>query len=776
VSKENHGIDVEKELLGNIAKGEDQAFWELWPQYRDYIYRVCLRQMRGNAADAEDALSEIMLKALRKLPEHAPKVTNFKGWLARLATNHCIDIHRSRSRRETQEIGPDEFSQSGMPEPAADFYLPETSPDRTDERLAIHGLTAALSEAFIARFAKEKSYSEIAQLLNISAACARKRVQRALEIIRRQLPPDTGAAAFAGAAFVLGEESSRTDRPATRRLLRRTSEAPVTMLLVTAHLPDGTEADFLAETYSKRLVRPAEVRNLRRYVRRHPSGWKKRLDLARCFHLLGDWQIAAQEYERVLRRHPCREVWLEFADLQRRSQRLPEARAAYSSALRCPGQASDDHYIQAQIALSGHKYQAAEDLLQQSVLLQPKNARAAYTLLNLLHQSQRPFDLLATCDAWLAIHPDDRIGSAYRSMSLEMLQMHHAAYQNTRLALEKDAGNPLLLRQAVRHHCERQWLKGDQGKQTRAWIRKMLKLFPRAADTHEALAHYHIARGNWETGIQVLSDFVAEHPRHPHGWMNLAIWLSKTGDLDGAIEAIFTACADSEGDAKVYAAATEILAHAGRFDAIPFVVDSMLAQPAQCWTKWSAAAQAVVLLPDQEGRAMSLSLQATSLQPQLPEVWWRHGQVLRSASDPRQAITAFHRALNLVFADTEKLLVVRIYVALAEAYQAVGNQDAACFWAQKAQVTLDGSQFESAECHYLRGLSCICRGDRDAGLQAFLVALRHRPYYPTKAKIELVLRSHRIRSGRPGLRTKRHEHFPAQAEIFHLDCDSRECG
>ncbi|MEH2064046.1 MAG: RNA polymerase sigma factor [Nostoc sp.] len=74
------------------------AFWQLWEQYRDELYRCCIKWIGGNPTDAEDALSRAMLKAWEKVQQYAGKITNFKAWLTTLTHNLCVDIHRERSR------------------------------------------------------------------------------------------------------------------------------------------------------------------------------------------------------------------------------------------------------------------------------------------------------------------------------------------------------------------------------------------------------------------------------------------------------------------------------------------------------------------------------------------------------------------------------------------------------------------------------------------------------------------------------------------------------
>ena len=77
------------------VKGE---FWQQWQEYQDYLYRCCIKWMGGNLTDAEDALSQAMLKAWDKVQQFAEEITNFKQWLTRLTRNLCTDIQRERSR------------------------------------------------------------------------------------------------------------------------------------------------------------------------------------------------------------------------------------------------------------------------------------------------------------------------------------------------------------------------------------------------------------------------------------------------------------------------------------------------------------------------------------------------------------------------------------------------------------------------------------------------------------------------------------------------------
>ncbi len=54
--------------------------------------------MNGNVENAEDAFSQVTLKAWEQLFIHADKITHLKAWLIRFTYNFCMDIHRAKAR------------------------------------------------------------------------------------------------------------------------------------------------------------------------------------------------------------------------------------------------------------------------------------------------------------------------------------------------------------------------------------------------------------------------------------------------------------------------------------------------------------------------------------------------------------------------------------------------------------------------------------------------------------------------------------------------------
>lgn len=143
--------------------------------------------MRGNQADAEDALGSAALKALNKTRAHAGHITDLRPWLSRLIYNHCLDLHRERRRRRraenaqiTMAIDPG-ISTSIPSSPEHNLWSNEIT--RFTE-ITVNNLPRHLREPFRMRIIDELSYQEITAVLALSPENVRKRIRLAREALR----------------------------------------------------------------------------------------------------------------------------------------------------------------------------------------------------------------------------------------------------------------------------------------------------------------------------------------------------------------------------------------------------------------------------------------------------------------------------------------------------------------------------------------------------------------------------------------------------------------
>jgi RNA polymerase sigma-70 factor (ECF subfamily) len=179
---------TEGQLILAARRRDPAAFEALLRRHQGPLYNFCLRLL-GQADDAADVAQETFVQLyshLDRLDEREP----IAPWLFRVARNRCIDV--IRRRRTVPLRWPDELGEAtSMLEPIDDDPLPEELAERADlQRLlasAIAKLPTAYAEVVALRYAGDRSFAEIAIILDCDEGAARVRFHRAKALLRRHL-------------------------------------------------------------------------------------------------------------------------------------------------------------------------------------------------------------------------------------------------------------------------------------------------------------------------------------------------------------------------------------------------------------------------------------------------------------------------------------------------------------------------------------------------------------------------------------------------------------
>lgn len=141
--------------------------------YGDMLYRTAWLLL-GNPHDVQDALQETLLRYLEKAPAFA-SVDHEKAWLLRVLANCCKDFLRFRKRHTHLDLEP----------------LKEQLPAPESRRLAqeLYDLPSKWKTVLILHYFEGYSVREISEILGISEAAVKKRLQRAREALRKELVP-----------------------------------------------------------------------------------------------------------------------------------------------------------------------------------------------------------------------------------------------------------------------------------------------------------------------------------------------------------------------------------------------------------------------------------------------------------------------------------------------------------------------------------------------------------------------------------------------------------
>lgn len=94
------GRSSDEGLARRATRGDEQALGAIFERYGQELYRFCLGLL-GEPQDAQDALQNTMVKALRALPGEKREIA-LRPWLYRIAHNEAINLRRAK--RETQAL------------------------------------------------------------------------------------------------------------------------------------------------------------------------------------------------------------------------------------------------------------------------------------------------------------------------------------------------------------------------------------------------------------------------------------------------------------------------------------------------------------------------------------------------------------------------------------------------------------------------------------------------------------------------------------------------
>ena len=188
-------------LVAQARAGDGDAFRVLVERHSRKVFRLAFRLM-GNGEDAEDIVQESFLRAYRSL-DRFQEQAQFSSWIYRIASNHALDLLRSRKRRSEESLSKPAANgdsrsigdQLASVDPGPDRLTAGNQLQRTIQN-ALEELTAQERVAFTLRHFEGQSVEEISASLKVSASATRNAVFRAVQKVRQALRLAEGGAAI----------------------------------------------------------------------------------------------------------------------------------------------------------------------------------------------------------------------------------------------------------------------------------------------------------------------------------------------------------------------------------------------------------------------------------------------------------------------------------------------------------------------------------------------------------------------------------------------------
>jgi len=165
-------------LLERFARGEPEAFEELFRQFQGQVFAWIVRIVRDRGV-AEDLTIETFWRVYRARAQFRPD-GNFNAWAYRIATNLAFN-HLRRRRSHLEVALPEDLAQPGSSSASAQREMGEQI------RRAVLALPARMQVVVMLALVEERPYQEIAEALGVAVGTVKSRVFRAVRLLRKQL-------------------------------------------------------------------------------------------------------------------------------------------------------------------------------------------------------------------------------------------------------------------------------------------------------------------------------------------------------------------------------------------------------------------------------------------------------------------------------------------------------------------------------------------------------------------------------------------------------------
>ena len=179
----------ERRCLQRMRGGEREAFGELYRVFAPKLYREILMPKLGNPDAAADALADTFASLLANYRQLEVRDQGLVGWLARVASNKAIDVHRKRARAVRSLasfeslLGP-LLEGTGADRPLEDRQTRELV-ERAVERV-LQTLNPRYRRALELRFFDERTRDHCAELMEVKLGTFDVLLLRALRAFRRE--------------------------------------------------------------------------------------------------------------------------------------------------------------------------------------------------------------------------------------------------------------------------------------------------------------------------------------------------------------------------------------------------------------------------------------------------------------------------------------------------------------------------------------------------------------------------------------------------------------
>lgn len=163
-----------------LVRNQSDQIAQLYDDYGDMVFRLAYSVLL-NRADAEDAVQDMFIKIIGKVPEFGDRAQE-KAWISRVIVNQCKDQLRKRKLRlytPLEEV----LEQSG-----SDLSVP--GPEESGG-IGLLQMVLSLGEKYreplILHYFEGFSIEEVSSILGIGQSAVKMRLSRGREMVKKRM-------------------------------------------------------------------------------------------------------------------------------------------------------------------------------------------------------------------------------------------------------------------------------------------------------------------------------------------------------------------------------------------------------------------------------------------------------------------------------------------------------------------------------------------------------------------------------------------------------------
>lgn len=173
-------------LVADVARGDEQAYAQLFDRLSAIVYGVCRRVLR-DPAESEEVAQEALLEIWRTASRYDPTRGGVRSWAVTISHSRAVDRVRSSERRKAREEA------VSLPEPPAYDEVSEAAVSAFEVRRvrkAMAQLSDVQRESVRLAFYGGHTHREVAALLDIPLGTVKTRIRDGLLRLRVHLGPE----------------------------------------------------------------------------------------------------------------------------------------------------------------------------------------------------------------------------------------------------------------------------------------------------------------------------------------------------------------------------------------------------------------------------------------------------------------------------------------------------------------------------------------------------------------------------------------------------------